>query len=76
MLICFVNFYFILRESVSNDLWVKSGGSKGTLGRNSFIFLQFSTQILPNNRLAHPFWVWCPHLGNSGCATEYIIYFN
>ena len=37
---------------------------------NSFIFMQFSVKIWPNNRLVLPSWKLAPHLGNPGSATD------
>ena len=55
------------------------GGSKGGTrdacpprGPNSFIFIQFSTKNLQNNRLAHPLWELAPPQENPGSATAYI----
>ena len=45
-------------------------GGRALLDPNSFIRIQFLTNILPHNRLVHPLWRWRLHLEILGSATS------
>ena len=46
-------------------------------GQNSFIFTQFPSKHLQNDRLAHSLWKLVPPQENPGSATEYnVMYYQ
>ena len=62
---------FIQFKGIGGSRGWRQGRAPPPLGPNSFIFMQFSVKIWPNNRLAPPPWKLAPpRLGNPGSATE------